>query len=338
MAFEFLVTSDWHIGSLTNVFNDALKKQITELHKIYEYALEHGIKYIIVPGDISDTTVLKNREVIALIKLFTTYDDSIETHYVAGNHDYHSSNASSVDVLKHLADEHMLENLHIHTEPTCVTFEGVRVNFVPYPHTERSYTKGHCINFVHQDTEGAVDDNGYQAKVKTEFQSADTDVTISGHIHMHQVIKSKRWIFCGNPYQKKFDETSPKGFMKCTASMKNGLKFNFKFVLSHPEFELKTVRIKSKKDVENLKSNPNVAYKLEPDDVLLLPSDIVTTNNVVQIKNKFVAPAANVSTLNDNLRSGLKKFLGNCGLTDEQIKTAIREVKEAIVSYELDKG
>ena len=336
MAFEFLVTSDWHIGSLTNVFADALPKQLIELHKIYGYALENGIKYVIVPGDMTDTTVLKNHEAIELIRFFSYYDDKIETHYISGNHDYHSSNRSSIDLLKHLADEQLFENLHVHIDPSCIKFGGVNVNFVPYPHTERTNKKGNCINFVHMDTEGASDDNGYSAKIRHEFEYGKSDITISGHIHKHQVIKSKRWVFCGNPYQKKFDETSPKGFLHCKTATKNGvLKFSFDFIKSRPEFVLKTVAIKSAKDVELLDKNNNIAYKLEPEDGVLLPSDIGATYNIVAIKNKFVAPAASITSVNSNLRTGLKKFLTNCDLSDVQIKRAITEVKEAIVSHSL---
>ena len=336
MAFEFLVSSDFHIGSMTNIFNDALKKQITEIHKLYSYAIENGIRYIIIPGDLTDTTVLKNHEVIELIRLFAQYDDSVETHYVMGNHDYHSSHRSSVDVLKHLAEEEMLVNLHIHTEPKCIKLGGININFVPYPHTERPNKKGNCINFVHMDTAGGVDDNGYQPKIKHEFKYSESDITISGHIHKHQELKKGTWIFCGNLYQKKFDETSVKGFMHCTAKMSDGLKFSFKFVPSRPEFTLKTVRLKSVNDIKKLETGPHIAYKLEPDEGVLLPSDIGTTHNVVQIKNKFNAPAATITSTNSNLRSGLKKYLINCGLTDDQVKTAISNVKEAINVHSLE--
>lgn len=337
MSFEFISSSDWHIGSLVNVFNDALAKQIVEVQKIYEYAMEHGIGYVIVPGDMTDTTMLKNSEIIALIRLFALYDNDIVTYYISGNHDYHSSNRSSVDVLQHLAKENLLKNLHIITEPTHVIIDNVHVNFVPYPHTERKYKKGNAINFVHMDTEGATDDNGYSAKVKKEFEYAKSDIVISGHIHKYQVLRNGRWIYCANPYQKKFDELSPKGFLHCLAEVADGvLDFEHKFIKSRPEFRLKTVRIKSVKDIEKLEQSNNVAYKLEPEEGVLLPSDIGTTFNIVDIKNKFVAPEASMTSNHTNLRTGLKHYLKSCNLTNEQIKSATNLVKEAILSYSLN--
>ena len=187
------------------------------------------------------------------------------------------------------------------------------------------------------DTDGAVDDNGYQAKIKKEFKSHKTDYTISGHIHKHQIIKKGRWSFCGNPYQKKFDETSVKGFLKCEARLKDGeLVLRQKFIPSRPEFMLKTVKIQSVKDLKELDINSNIAYKLEPEEGVILPSDIGITHNVVAIKNKFKAPEVSLGSTNTNLRTGLKKFLDKCGLDDHQIKKAVREVKSAIEVNQLE--
>ena len=50
-----LSTSDFHFEGLTKLFpHNHIQRQIQELTKIYDYALDNGIKHIFIPGDISD--------------------------------------------------------------------------------------------------------------------------------------------------------------------------------------------------------------------------------------------------------------------------------------------
>ena len=333
MAFDFFVTSDWHIGSGKTLFDNILQKQIDEIHKIYQQALDMGISYIIIPGDISDTTNISTSEMIALVKLFSFYDKKITTYYIGGNHDYHSSNKSSVDLLKHLVNEKMFKTLYVITEPEHTVIEGVPVNFLPFPHTQLPSTKTGCINFVHMDTSGAVADNGLEIKLKTDTDFGTDNVTISGHVHMYQYIKSKRWLYCGNPYQKKFGEALPKGFLHCTAKHKDGIiKFGHKFIDNKPDFILKTVKINTLSDLSKLKSGNNVAYKLIPEEGLLLPSDISTKYNVASVHTKFVSNLAKIEK-NSTITTGLKSFCADRELSEAMIKSAIKKVQDAREQY-----
>lgn len=335
MAFECLVTSDWHIGSLTNIFENVLSKQIDEIHKIYNYAFDHGIKHIFIPGDISDKTVLSTAELMELIRFFSYYDGKINSYYISGNHDYHSSNRSSVDLLKYLTREKLFKTLVIFDEPTHLKIDGIPINFLPFPHKKLPSDKTGCINFVHMDTAGAVGDNGYAIRVKSDVDFGTDNVTISGHVHKYQTIKSKRWVYCGSPYQKTFGEDLPKGFIHCKASHKDdAIKFSHTFVDNKPDIILKTVKIKSVKDLSSLKKSSNIAYKLEPAEGVILPSDVMEKYNVSTIKNQFNIDVLDVKR-DSNLLTGLVKYLQRSDLTDVQIKQAISEVKAAKEQYSL---
>lgn len=336
--FEWLSTSDFHIGSLRNVFNDALSKQITEIHKIYMHAVSHGIKYVVIPGDLTDTATITDVELIELIKLFLKYDDVVTTYYIAGNHDYFSSKKSSLSVLECLCEEGVFSNLHIKRLPELTRIDGVLVNFMPFPHIEFPDSKKPYVNFVHLDVDGAVADNGYKIKVKKDLDFGEGNVTISGHVHKYQVIKSKRLVYCGNPYQKKFDEELPKGFIICKAGYSGEkLKFTHNFINGMPEFALKTVEIKNEKDLQNLSKSNSIAYKISVGDGVVLPSDLGNKYNISTIKSNFTMPVVVGDYTGDkvSLRSGLKLFLQDYGLDHKQIKRANAIAKEAILELSL---
>lgn len=331
--FEFIVTSDFHIGSLKNVFADALHKQITEIFKIYKYAASRGIKYVIIPGDLTDTATISDVELIELIKLFLAFDDNIVTYYIAGNHDYFSVKKSSLGVLECLCEEGLLQNLHIIREPMMKKIEGTLVNFMPFPHVSFPESKKPYLNFVHLDVDGAVGDNGHLIKVKKDVDFGEGNVTISGHNHKYQKIASKRLIYCGNPYQKKFSEELPKGFLECKAGYKDGqLRLKHEFINNMPEFELRTVHIASERDLQKLVKSDSVAYKITTGDGVVLPADIGKQFNITTVKNPFNAQlvTADYGIQKTNLKTGLKPYLLDAGLSKAQLKTAAIMMKEAI--------
>ena len=53
---EAVVTTDWHLDVLKNIFQtdpeQGIKLQIKDIEKPFEYAIENGIKTVIVSGDI----------------------------------------------------------------------------------------------------------------------------------------------------------------------------------------------------------------------------------------------------------------------------------------------
>lgn len=335
--FEWITASDFHIGSLRNVFADALHKQIVEIHKIYLYAIEHGIKYIVIPGDLTDTPTISDVELIELIRLFLKYDSVITTYYIAGNHDYYSVKKSSLSVLECLCEEGLLTNLHIMRKHTFVKIEGVMVNFVPFPNLIFPEHNKPYINFVHLDVDGAETDNGHIMKIDKDIDFGSNNITISGHNHKYQVIKSKRLVYCGNPYQKKFSEELPKGFIVCKAKYDGKkLKFDHTFVNGMPEFVLKTVTIKTDKDLQKLTANNNIAYKIIAHEGVVLPSNLGNKYNVTTVKSNFAAPVITGDYDKVNLRTGLKSYLVDCGLDDKQTKIAIMLVKEAILNLSLN--
>ena len=87
MSLHGVSTSDWHLGGMQRVLTDPVGSMIREIKKPYEYALSQGIKYVFVPGDISDSHHMDDHTFIQLLTLLLTYDEHITTFYLRGNHD-----------------------------------------------------------------------------------------------------------------------------------------------------------------------------------------------------------------------------------------------------------
>lgn len=333
---EFIVTSDLHIGSGKNLFPDILSRQLNEIYKIYDYALDKGIDHIIIAGDISDKAHLNTDEILALVKLFCTYDGKINTYYIAGNHDYHSSSSTSLDIIRHFCTENLIKTTQIFVTPEQLELDGVIVNFIPFPHLNPVNLKRNCINIVHVDTAGSTDDSGRITKCKDERTFGKRNITISGHIHKYQVLHNGKFIFCGNPYQKTFGEKLPKGFIVCRAEVADDkLRFTHKFIDNKPDFRLKTVHIENKKDLNKIVDNSNIAYRITKGDGVVLPSDISNKHNIVSTKHDTVNVVIERSNSKYSLTTGLKKYLKDCGIEDSTILEAISNVKETIKQYSL---
>lgn len=279
-------TSDWHLEGLTKLFpNDHLQRQFHELTKIYEYALDNGINHVFIPGDISDTYSMKDETYIELVMFFKKYDGIINSYYSIGNHDHKEGSKTSIDLLHLLCVQGFFKTLKIYKNPEQLVIDGVVVNFIPFGSKESIPNKKPCLNFVHESYDGAVGDNGRTMKVKNEFQSSEKDFAVSGHIHQYQHLKRKRVVLNGNPYQKNFGESLPKGFIEFTAYYKNKkLIFKHEFINNRPDFTLESVLIRKQKDFAKLSSEDNIRYRLYVDPSVVIPIDLrMKYANVAQI-------------------------------------------------------
>jgi DNA repair exonuclease SbcCD nuclease subunit len=350
MGLKGIVSSDFHIGGMLKVLNNPLQHQITEIEKVYNYALSNSIEHMFNPGDLSHTPELTDTELIALIALFLKYDEHINSYYIAGNHDVESVKASSLDLLETIVNAGLYKRLKIYKKPTVETIDGVNVVFMPFPHLTVPRTKRPPLVFAHIETAGAIGDNGRPLKTGNDekFKRQKGDFVISGHLHQYQYLKEKRILFGGSLYQTNFGESLPKSYMTISARYAEGkLKVNHSRIINKPNFVLETKIISSEDDWDQLSEEHTVRYRVLVEEGLVVPKKIAQQlKNIVSISglnksNKvamegIIDTEGKLSTANNlptfKITTGLKKYAKEAGLTNEQLKKAQRWAKEAAVS------
>jgi DNA repair exonuclease SbcCD nuclease subunit len=343
--FRAVVSSDWHLDGLARHFGDHIERQFYELDKVYRYAVDNGINHVVVPGDISDTPNMSDDVYIALIKFLKKYDGLVHTYYLAGNHDFANIKKTSMDLLNVLYGNDFFKTFHLFLNPEARVIDGLPINFLPYPCKESPASDTPHLNFSHIEYNGALGDNGRKLRVKDEFIQNEGDYNISGHIHMYQHMESKRAIYCGNPYQKNFGESLPKGWLDIKARLnKKGTKVDLKhqFVHNKPDFRFENVVIESQSDFAKLSTSDSVRYKLWVDPSLEVPKNIRLeypniTGGIFDLQSKKKASEDNhdVASVGPsegtriNLRSGLTKRLKAEGFDKRQIEKAKNIVTNA---------
>ena len=349
-VLEGIATSDWHFCGLAKHFPDHVQRQIFELDKIYQYAISNGIQHVFVPGDISDTPHMPYEVYIALVLFLKKYDGLINTHYIPGNHDFSDVKKTSMDLLNVLYQNGFFETFHLHMSPTTLKIDGCYVNFLPYPCLEAPEAEHNSLNFSHIEYNGAIGDNGRKLRTKQEFIQNPGDFNISGHIHQYQHLKARRAVYCGNPFQKNFGESLPKGFIHFKARKgRDKLDFKHKFVNNKPDFQLLNVTIESREDFAKLSDSDAFRYKLWVAPDVQLPKDlrlkfpnitggIFDSSSKIKAEDHEVANAVmdNVQSNNVDLMYGLKDYLKGAGFKKKQYQEAKSIVKQAANELGLD--
>lgn len=370
MALRGVLTADWHIEGMGNVFpnGSATQRQLAEIRKIYKYAGDHAIEHVFVPGDISDKTVLSESALIALITLLLQYDDHFTTYYMGGNHDFHSvesvkgtaargvgaadaeegvTSKTSLDVLRLLVDNGFLKRFKLFYAPDLLKIDGVNVCFMPFPHQKVLASPKPPLVLAHLEVAGAVGDNGRVLKHGNDekFIRQAGDFVLSGHIHQYQHLKAKRFIYCGSPYQKNFGEALPKGFVEFTAKYAGGkLVVTHDFVNNKPGFTLQQKLIQSSADWEQLEHDASIRYKILIGEGVIVPKNVMRdfpnivylkgANKGTTVKTDGTIDTSGSLTVQDlpkfNTRTGLTKYLKAAELNGPQIKRAKSLVSEAL--------
>lgn len=340
--FEFISTSDWHLEGLDTHFpQDGVERQMEVIDRIYQYAVENGIKYVIVPGDITDKHKMRDTTKRLLIQHFVKYDEVIQTIYIGGNHDWADQSETSMDLIKQFCDWTFLKNLKVILRPEQVEIEGVIVNFLPFPTPKVMKHKKACLNFCHVETAGALGDTGRPLKTDKTIGCPERDFTISGHIHLYQYLERQRFLYNGDPYQKTFAEGLPKGFCHVRAQYKKKeLVVKHKFIDSKPGFKLETLHIADQKQWSELQVNPAIRYRVIVTDGITVPTDIRTrVPNIAQLHTG--RSAVDMSTLETidvselelvevNPVDGLKSFLKASGLKKSVRAKALAEMSDIL--------
>lgn len=342
--FEFIATADWHLEAMDKHFpDDGVDRQLETVNRIYQYAIENGIKYMMVPGDITDKYLMRDSTKQKLLQLFIKYDPYITTIYLCGNHDWRDTGSTSMDLIQQMCEWKFLQNLEVISRGEQRVIEGITVNFLPFPTPPVPKSKKPCLNFCHVETKGALGDTGRPLKTDKTIGCDARDFTISGHIHMYQFLESDRFLYCSSPYQKTYGEAIPKGFCHVRAQYKDGkLVVKHKFVDSKPGFRLETVYVMKQEEWTNLEINPAVRYRVMVGEGVTVPADIRTrVPNIAQLhKGKAAIEAAKIESIDvsetdildvDPVR-GLKAFLKAGGLRKSVREKAVQEVRNIISS------
>lgn len=337
---EGVAASDFHLQGLDKHFDDGDDRIIAEIDKIYQYCLTNGIKHFFMPGDMSDTPDIGWDTYGKLFMLLKKYDGKVWTYYIAGNHDFADIENTSMNFLELLARSNVFKTFKIYLKPAREVIDDVPVNFLPFPCLE-TLSKGKMggLNFAHVEYSGAIGDNGRALKTKHELSTHKNDFTISGHIHQYQYMKAKRAVYCGNPFQKNFGESLPKGFVHFRAEVKgNRVDVEHKFVENKPGFTLQTVHVNDLNDFKKLRHDDSIRYRLIIDEEVPIPPDLRVkypniTGEIRQsgktVKHSIEEAEQQLNKPSINPRTGLKQFLAAEGLDKKSIKQAIEEVKIA---------
>lgn len=340
---EALSSSDWHLEGMKKHFVDATRRQLAEVDRIYQYAVNKGIRHVFIPGDLSETPHMSYSTYMQLLLFFKKYDGVIETHYIGGNHDRSDRESTSCDLLKTLVDMGFYKTLNVHLEPKQDRIDGTLVNFCAWPCPATLSEGEGSLNFAHITMSGAIGDNGRPLRTSHDFGTDERDYTISGHIHQYQHMREKRVIYNGNPYQKNFGEALPKGFVHFKATTnKKTVEVKHRFIDNRPQFQLETVYIESPKDFQQLQATDSKRYRLFVADDVIVPKDLrIQFPNItgtitvvasdtgkavetVELEKGVYTPVTRIRP-----ETGLKEFLSGEGHSKKEIRQAQEMLREA---------
>lgn len=342
-----IFSSDWHFDGLKNHFPDNHSKLVEqEVRKTYEYAVQNGIPYVIVPGDISDTYKMSPSSQKALLSVLVDFDQFVKTIYMKGNHDHGDINSTSLDLFEDFAEYKLLKNFKVIKKPTVLKLDGVYVNFCPFPYDDLLPTKKAALIIIHKTVQGVTTDNGRPAVVRKNSKFPVGSTVVSGHEHKHQVVYCNKVpvIYPGNIYQKNFGEQLPKGFIELKAKYSGTkLKTKWEFVETLPNFRLVTVKVDKQEEFSKLVNDSMIRYRLYLGPGVVAPSSIRKTfPNIDQIwetgKSIKGVVKSSFETVSDASKEipkvdhtyGLKDFVKSKNGTKEDY-IAVRKIVDAAV-------
>lgn len=261
----------------------------SEYHKVYRYAIDNAIPYVVWLGDVADKARLSYQAHEVLLEILAKYDGQVTTFIILGNHDYDEEDCYSLQLIEKMYTLGLFKTVHIITKPEQRMLGGVCVNFLPYPATEPlpppdGYDAA-TVNYGHFEVPGAIRDNGM--RIKGESAESDGNVYIIGHLHTPHDVGNKH--FVGTLYQTNFGESLPKSFTESMFRVKNGvLKKKLTRHPNDPNFKLFNITIETVEDLKQCKSsNPLHFFKLFIKEDVVLPDDWLAKNPQVLYTNHF---------------------------------------------------
>lgn len=264
--FEFLIVGDVHCDK-PKPYPNYLKVAVDTLKGICNYAKDEGIKHIFLLGDIFETPYPSDTTKIEILKLLD--DKDLFFYIILGNHEWSSNELNSLELLSYLANT-KYSNVSIFLQPTCRKIGGLRFQFLPFP-CEKPISDKKSICLAHTGFDGFLTDSGRQVK-GTKLDKKHS--WFVGHLHLRQGN-----IYPGSILQNNFGETEDKYFFHCIAENEGSIQV--KAVAIPQTYKLKKVIIKTDSDWKKLKPNPNIYYKIDVKNDLVIPN--LEKYNIVNI-------------------------------------------------------
>lgn len=206
---RLLITADIHAGK-----PEKLDDCIWALDIMRQYAEKHGIKHVIICGDL-----FHDRENINIKVLQNVYDalkravnDGQEWYLFPGNHDMNLKNSWDITSIHALGDL-----IHIWEDVAHFTIDGQRFWVLPFIHYETVYMERlaeinkqaneNDILLTHIGVSGATMNVCFQFTNWNivSFEGTKFKRVYVGHFHCQQQVGTKAW-YPGSPIPFKFDE------------------------------------------------------------------------------------------------------------------------------------
>lgn len=275
---EVIGVGDLHLDKLDKVVPDVNLHITRSLRRVFNYALERGIKYIIFYGDIGEKARIsyEGHKLLFRLLLHPKYRE-LEIHIILGNHDFAEDGTHSLEVVQVVTDLFAQSSVKVYTEPEEVSLGGVNFRMLPHPSID---TSKRVINVGHFEVQGAKRDNGRQVE-----EGFDNDhVCVVGHLHTNHRVRN--CFFSGTLYQTNFGEALPKFFHHIRAN--SAKDYDVSSIRFKPPWELINLEVKKQEDLELLK-NPDTFsyYKLFIKDGLDIDVNSILTQYPNVVKHNY---------------------------------------------------
>jgi len=340
---EFVWTGDLHIlglGFLSAYTEDPDGYIYKALDNVVSYAHEHGIKHMIIPGDVFDNPNPSQEDQKRLLNYLKT--TGLTVHMISGNHDVTKDQEHSLIMSEFYADD-VKNNVNVYVQPKLIKIDGILFAMLPWPHTQ-ILTKKPCVNIAHITLKNSKGDTGRTIAKGDFIKVLENHHWFIGDLHTKQQY-SKRVSYPGMMYSASFGEMGIKGFTHVTATEKNGtLSINEEYVITKPPFELINLQIATVEDLDKIEPYDKKDLKLYK---LKITGDIVTPPLLrvdnphiydVEYKNgKTIVTKEGVKISTKGVTNplrGLRTFLIREGATKEEAECGYQYAKAALKTLE----
>lgn len=292
---------DLHLGKprLLKLFGEAVTKMMLDSVRMQlDRMIRMGTRHAFFLGDICDSWSLRDADELALQNLLFDYDGKISIHIILGNHDIEQKTVNSMCKIQNLVDRGVFQSVRLYNDHTNVRLDGVRVEFMPYPHRDPTYTNSLCI--AHITRPGSIRDNGTVSAEGTP-EPEGTNVWFIGHLHTPQTVGRSRYPGAG--YQTYFGEHSRKKWVTAEFWMEGDvLHCEEEWEDAVLPFELATVDAAEYADP---KFTPypaeNIRYRLMNGAGVNLPENFLVDNpNVIEVDRAVKRDAPDLDEINES--------------------------------------
>jgi len=189
------ILNDTHWGARND--NAAIAEHIIKFHRevFFPYLKEHGIKTIFHLGDLTDRRKYINFVTAKNLEenfMDVCYENDIDLHIIAGNHDTFYKNTNGVNSLRQLYGNSKYNNLHMYwNDPVELDMDGCNIMLSPwicaenydssiaaFKSTKAHVLMGHFEITGYEMMRGQLCDHGLDKNTFSKF-----DAVYSGHFH-----------------------------------------------------------------------------------------------------------------------------------------------------------